>query len=68
MGALTMLPLRMLFSFGTGVVICIFVRILTIGMQFNENKPLEGIRVKIIKGVFKAGSFIVLMFAGVIPK
>ena len=62
-----MLPLRMVFGFGSAAMICLSLKILTIGMEVNEDVPLKGVRVKLLRCVFRVGTFFVLLFGGVIP-
>ena len=39
-GAVTMLPLRLVIGFGSAAMICLCLKILTIGMEINEDVPL----------------------------
>ena len=67
-GALTMLPIRMVLGFGAAFLLCCCVRVLTIGMEINENKPLTGCRPKIIKCLYRCFTTFILLVAGVIPQ
>ena len=66
-GAITILPLRFVVGFGSVILLCIIIRILTICLTIDEDTPLSGVRAKLIRFFYKIECKFVGWVGGIIP-